>query len=383
MAYRSDLSIDWTSSPRIITVASPSVELTMQDLYDTAITHEALLINGDEKGIIAGSGKENLGGGTKVGITITLLNAKVAFEARAGAEWVLCSLIGGNLVAVDSNGDDMAARQPTAYTTIDRASSASATLQEQDALQYASYGGGVSIDVNATHEFANGTDYPSGSQEYPVKDVELAVQIAQEKGFNNLFIRGDYTLTTNDNITGFTIIGQNPIKTVLTIETPAITNDCEIFECEIFGVLDGNTTLKNCVLRDITYLDGYIYDCILGQGTIVLGNNAVSQFINCQSTAECIGIPNIDFGGAGQGIHMTNYSGALKLKNKTGSGDCAVNINGAKIIVDSTITNGMITIRGVGEVIDNSTGSAEINTNFLVNPNNVALAVLDMEANCP
>ena len=35
MAFRTDISIDWTTSPRIITLAAPSTEITIQELYDT------------------------------------------------------------------------------------------------------------------------------------------------------------------------------------------------------------------------------------------------------------------------------------------------------------------------------------------------------------
>ena len=35
MTIRTDLTIDWASSPRIATVLSPSTEITMQDLVDT------------------------------------------------------------------------------------------------------------------------------------------------------------------------------------------------------------------------------------------------------------------------------------------------------------------------------------------------------------
>ena len=102
----------------------------MQDLYDTLRWNEAMAVAVDDASIVAGSGKENLGGGTKVGLTIKLLNAKVAFEARPSEPWVLCTLNGGNLVAVDANENDMDAREPTAYVTIDRTSSSSATIAE-------------------------------------------------------------------------------------------------------------------------------------------------------------------------------------------------------------------------------------------------------------
>ena len=41
MSFRADITIDWSLSPRIITVAAPSVEVSMQDLYDTLRTLEA------------------------------------------------------------------------------------------------------------------------------------------------------------------------------------------------------------------------------------------------------------------------------------------------------------------------------------------------------
>lgn len=127
MTIRTDISIDWDSSPRVLTVASPSDEITIQDLVDTCRDFEDSPVGMCHDDLIDAAGKEFLGGITYVGITATLQNCVVAFEARGGPSWVLCIISGGNIVAVDENGDALDPRQPTAYTSCDRASSSSAT----------------------------------------------------------------------------------------------------------------------------------------------------------------------------------------------------------------------------------------------------------------
>jgi hypothetical protein len=128
MTIRTDLTIDWYSSPRLITVAAPSTEITVQDLYDTLSDAADKMDTMTFPRLIEAAGKEPLGGGVSVGVTATLQNAQVAFEARPGPTWELCIISGGNIVAVDDVGAELDTRYPTAYTTVDRAASSSATL---------------------------------------------------------------------------------------------------------------------------------------------------------------------------------------------------------------------------------------------------------------
>jgi hypothetical protein len=130
MAIRTDVTVDWVSSPRLITVAAPSVEISIQDIVDTCRAFEDTTPNEIYEFLIDAAGKEALGGTTSVGITATLNNAQIAFEARPGPNWILCTISGGNLVAEDDVGDPIDPRYPTAYTTIDRAASSSATLSD-------------------------------------------------------------------------------------------------------------------------------------------------------------------------------------------------------------------------------------------------------------
>ena len=134
MAIRNDLTIDWEVSPRIILVDAPSIEISMQDLLDTLRDAEALPQNMDDDPIVSAAGKENLGGGVYVGLTVTLLNAVLGFEARGGPTWEQCNISGGNLVAVDSNGQTISPVYPTMYTHVVMTASSSATLQGLDTL---------------------------------------------------------------------------------------------------------------------------------------------------------------------------------------------------------------------------------------------------------
>lgn len=130
MSIRSDISIDWNSSPRIIEIADTSTEIYMQDLIDTLREEEERFENLTYPHIVNSAGKEDLGGGVKVAITLTLQNAKLKFADRPGPSFVQCYVLGGNLVAVDSAGNAMDPIATSNYTQVIMVRSSSATQVE-------------------------------------------------------------------------------------------------------------------------------------------------------------------------------------------------------------------------------------------------------------
>jgi hypothetical protein len=77
------VSVDWRQSPRLIFVAAPSTEITIQDLHDTLRVLEERPGEGlPYPSIVETAGKEELGGGVTVGLTMKLLNARLAFQGR-------------------------------------------------------------------------------------------------------------------------------------------------------------------------------------------------------------------------------------------------------------------------------------------------------------
>lgn len=82
MATRTDVSVEYNSSPRVVEVAAPSVEMVMQDWVDTLRKQEDSFQGMAFTKLLNASGKEDLGGGVLVGITAASQDTLLAFEGR-------------------------------------------------------------------------------------------------------------------------------------------------------------------------------------------------------------------------------------------------------------------------------------------------------------
>jgi len=82
MTVRADITVDWDISPRIIRIAEPSQELTLQDLLDTCRDLEDEWRGQSEPKLIDAAGKSTISAGKLTGITATLNNAQIQFAGR-------------------------------------------------------------------------------------------------------------------------------------------------------------------------------------------------------------------------------------------------------------------------------------------------------------
>jgi hypothetical protein len=130
MSIRTDIiSVDWSQSPRVAWIDISVTTVNAQDLYDTLRYLEAQSEAMDEPPIVDAGGKEPLGEGVYVGITVSLFNAIYAFADRPGPDWVVCNMTGGNVVAFtdSTKTTPIYPRKPTAYVSADRTAASSAT----------------------------------------------------------------------------------------------------------------------------------------------------------------------------------------------------------------------------------------------------------------
>ena len=110
MVVRTDVTVDWSVSPRIFEVASPSTELTIQDLLDTCRVLEDDLTPGmSEPRLIDAAGKDPLEGGLFVGVTAALQDTQIAFEARDTEVESGTVTTGGTIIFTDTAADFTAA----------------------------------------------------------------------------------------------------------------------------------------------------------------------------------------------------------------------------------------------------------------------------------
>jgi len=124
-----DLLFDFYN--KIITVPSPDTTLDIQFLINQIRQAEENLAPGMGYYKISDAfGKQDLGGGVRVGITVILLDGwRISFEARLGPSTEAMTISGGNLVG-EAGANPIA---PTAYTQVTIAQSTSASLVSSEA----------------------------------------------------------------------------------------------------------------------------------------------------------------------------------------------------------------------------------------------------------
>ena len=228
------------------------------------------------------------------------------------------------------------------------------TVQQLSEIENISFANGVTVDVVNGQA---GTAYPTGNTEYPSNNIQDTVAIAQSRGFDKIYIRGNLDLIAGDDVSGFTLEGQSPSKTILNIAAESITLACEVSECFVTGTMDGNSEFRTCVIQDVHYVNGYMYLCMINPGTITLGGGSTFYALDCKSGVPGTGSPIIDMGGSGQAMAIRGYDGGIKITNKTGPEAVSIDLASGQVKLDpATVTAGSIVVRGDGKLINADTG---------------------------
>ena len=270
-----------------------------------------------------------------------------------------CSISGGNVVAVDLNGDFISSvlESPNAYVV--RTSSSSATLQELATIQYASFNSGVTIDVA---NGAAGTAYPQGTAEHPVNNLVDAIAIAQARGFVDLYVRGNLTLGPTDNISNYHLYGQgasiNIATTTLTMFAGCITENSRFHALKVTGTQGGEVNYYDCVIENVSDTHSSYVNCVL-KGT--LHQKAMIDPTHVMDMHDCHTGPDgviIDQNGAQVQTNLTNFSGKIQFTNGTHAGALVVvNLDSGEVGIDSSCTAGTYVIQGTGDLINNAAGA--------------------------
>lgn len=239
-----------------------------------------------------------------------------------------------------------------------------AGLITNPAIEYASYNNGVTVDLTSSW---SGTLFPIGTLQRPVNNLTDALLIAQYRGFATLYILGDAAIDTSGDFSGMNIIGESTTKSEITVDSGANVFRAEFYSCTLAGDLDGQAYLRDSRISDLNYINGVVERCLLDDGVITLGGSQEAIFLDCWCGSPDA-VPVIDMGGSGQSLSMRNYSGDVKIRNKSGPEPISITLLAGQVTLESTVTNGPIYICGNGVVIDNSTGTAEVNTNDLLSP---------------
>ncbi len=248
-----------------------------------------------------------------------------------------------------------------------------AGLISNAAIEFASFTGAVTIDVTSPYA---GTVFPVGTPQQPVNNLTDALLIATTRGLKILSVIGDFTLQSGDNVDGYSVVGKAPIFTTVTVNSGASTANTLFRNASVTGTLAGNASVQDCFVENLTYIEGKIVNCIL-TGTITLAGTEVVNLINCYDGLPGDQQPLIDCGGTGRSLTVNAYSGDIKISNKTGPESVSIDLIAGNVIIDSTVTDGSIFVRGVGSITDGSTGTAVVDTSAMINQQLIVDGVFD------
>lgn len=233
----------------------------------------------------------------------------------------------------------------------------SAGLINVRAMEYPSYMTGIAVDV--VHGVA-GAIYPTGTHAQPSNNIADAKVIALVRGVETFIIHGSLTLDTGDDVSGYTLKGENAITTLLTINPGANVAQCQFEDMIVSNsTLDGTSYLKHVFVSNTAGLEGYLESCMLS-GALSLTGTANTYFVDCKS--GCVGLgtadlPVLNMAGSGRHVAFRNYAGPIKITNSTDPGNtiCLDIASGATITLDASCTAGTVYVRGIANIVNNST----------------------------
>ena len=375
------LNFDFYNS--IITVTSPDTSITIQELIDAIRDIEDESIAMPYGHIADAYGKQDLGNGVKVGITLVLMSPwRVAFEARPGPDTVSCRIDGGNLVG----GLDNNPIAPTAFTQVTMANSSSATLStpnDTGNLKYlieSLYGTHMGIGDTYYWDPVNGNDGNDGFQpSTAVKSFVRVNQLVVDNHYDIVYClstdpSGITTVTETLNITKNTVKIRGPGYS-FQLKPTAATADTIVINAhsiQISGlyVSTAATGTQNAIT--ISGDNNHIKDCwlknIRGHG-INITASTFSKISNCV-------IENCGLSTTGNGLNLGNSSTQISIiKNVITSNINGISLTGTAL-ADNIIENNLIynnssyginigtgvsrsTIRSGNTIVNNTLGNTQ------------------------
>jgi len=256
-----------------------------------------------------------------------------------------------NLVGANSNVGDVVNPNQVSIRSAN-----SAGLISNSAIEFSSFSDAVTIDKdNVTGYSTDGTIFPTGTRQTPVDNLPDLHLIASTRGLNRIKIIGNIMLSNEADWNRFEFIGESATKTLITINPEATVSNCEFYDAIVTGTLDGNSHIERCVITNLNVIDGFVFQCAIGN-TITLAPNVIANIFSCFSTVPGVETPEINLGGSGV-LAVRDYNGGMLLSNYGGSGSHSIDLSSGQVKLASSISGGTFVFRGVGKLIEEDTGN--------------------------
>jgi len=247
------------------------------------------------------------------------------------------------------------------------------TIQQLPEIEYASYNGGVTLDV------VNGTDsseYPYGTPNHPCKTISNSYNIRMARGFKKVFLRSDLHLIgiPDGILNDLELVGVTGFKTHLVTGSNVLLTNCSASNLKITGVAKPGSTLKldNCDMYNLENANVVASDCFIYDGlynvtelfrcrvegdiTVVDGGNfsGVNVVFNGDfSSIDCMGSMTT--------VSLDIDSGYVKILNSVESCLLEFNLRGGELEIDDSCIGGDLYIEGYGKLYNTSAVNIKAN----------------------
>jgi len=351
------ISIDWgtkvisISKADMILLQTDPIEIYQLDLNDFRLQLKALEQTNEGMAALKThnhSAPISVGGATLARVVELINGYSVTFENGSYAV---------NAVGANSNISDV-----LNLNTVQLRTANSAGLQDLNSLQAASYAGGVAVNINSNY---SGQLFPVGTRGYPVNNLHDAHEIAEARGLNTFYVISSMEISAETLADGYVFRGDNPSLVTLTINDSAEVSNCIFENVTVQGVLDNFNVLRNCVVNDVTHINGVVYDCMM-EGTTTLSGVGEAAFLNCSSgIAGSVSHPIIDWApGATTNLLVRNWNGGLGLQSCAESSVVSsLDFSAGSLTVYSSMAAGTHGVRGSCSVTVQPGVAATINDN--------------------
>lgn len=235
---------------------------------------------------------------------------------------------------------------------------------EIDTLLYSGpRGSGVYLDDAAGNtNTVVGTD---GIESNPVSTIAAATTIAGSLGIQRIYLINDSVITLAQTYEGWEFVGIG-LGNQITLGSQDVDNTAFYF-MTLTGTQGGTGMLwcYDCSMAGLVSLDCLAQYCYL-TGTNTVRASSLIIFDQCLSAVPGNNTPELTFSGGTSAVNFRHYSGGLQI-NSMATGDVMSFESDGQIIVDATCTDGDLTVRGILDITDNSSGAVTITQSAAIN----------------
>lgn len=280
-----------------------------------------------------------------------------------------------NLIGANSNVQDV-----VNVNQVSVRSANSAGMTSSAAVEHSEFEGGVTLDlINGVA----GTFYPTGTQRQPVNNLADAKLIAEVRGFTKIYVIGNLTLGSGDNLSAYHLAGQGATmgfqRTTITFEAGYAGMNTTYEHAYIQGVQGGESNYIHCVIGEVSNTHCSFQDCTMVGPNTLYNQGAPwevdhqTELRNCNSTDDWY---VVDYNNSPVNQVYTNFSGKIKIINFTDSrAKLNINMDSGCIWLDASCTAGEIYLSGVAGVLNDSSIIPIDEGN--INKTNISVAVWD------